>query len=1049
MIIGPNGTGKSTIVCAIALGLGWKTAVLGRAKDVASFVKQGYEEGWIEIELKGHIGDANVVIRRSIERKSNSSEYKLNGKSASARQVNDAVANFDINVDNLCCFLPQDKVADFARMDPARLLLETERAAGDPNLAVWHQKLSELGQAHREVYTSMEEEQAEQSNLEQRNEVLSRDVERYEHRRLLEKEIALLNLQVPFAEYDAARADYLEKKAIRSRCKGELDQLKRQNRPLESQVAEMKERKMKLESDRTRKQDAARRALREWKKLGSDVERLDTDTQELHSSMDTLKDKDKQQAALVAKLRKEIEALQIQVATQPEQANTTSIENAIKAVRQGIRRLDSRCDEIKGMIEDIGVETHSLHNTKDETLRRLQNLDSARNAKFQMLRQADPNAAKAVLWLRSNQHRFQRKVFEPVMLELSVPDSRFSSYVESCINWTQMRTFVCQTRADYDVLTHELVDVQKLRLNVSELEGGRTIEQAIEQRSLSLDAIKAMGFDNFVSNLIDAPEPVLAWLYSATNLHLIPVAFQDTVNQEQVEATRQIKRYIANGSNHTIQYSEYGRKLPQTLSRDLRPARTLGKSVNVAEKQQLEDVMKDVATKLADAETKVGALKDEFSEERERIAEQQARKQELEGERIDAMRGRREWEKAKIELEAKRRRLDSELKKPSIEAERRRLESALRIKTKERLEVVSAIKDLARGQIQARAEIDTVLLVELAHASQYDAWREYLQSKDVEYDAAKTKLNDASEDFQEAKDKAAGLQRKAQAAFDAAPPELSRQFHHEQTERQENGLAPPDLEDLQSTLLEKQGELELAAGIPAGVIEAFKKRAAEIKRLEESVMMKRREVVKLEGRIERTKEKWYPALTTLVARVSERFSAAFERIGCAGEIRLSEHGDHFEKWGIDILVKFREKEQLQLLTGQRQSGGERSLSTILYLMSLTELSRSPFSLVDEINQGMDQRAERAVHDQMVEVTCQPSASQYFLITPKLLSDLRYHPKMKVLIINNGEWLPERLDLAAIAKAALARKRARTQGSSTGGSGRDASSLSAPSTAVAV
>lgn len=29
------------------------------------------------------------------------------------------------------------------------------------------------------------------------------------------------------------------------------------------------------------------------------------------------------------------------------------------------------------------------------------------------------------------------------------------------------------------------------------------------------------------------------------------------------------------------------------------------------------------------------------------------------------------------------------------------------------------------------------------------------------------------------------------------------------------------------------------------------------------------------------------------------------------------------------------------------------------------------------------------------------ASRYFLITPKLLTGLRYHQKMKVLIINNG------------------------------------------------
>ena len=75
-------------------------------------------------------------------------------------------------------------------------------------------------------------------------------------------------------------------------------------------------------------------------------------------------------------------------------------------------------------------------------------------------------------------------------------------------------------------------------------------------------------------------------------------------------------------------------------------------------------------------------------------------------------------------------------------------------------------------------------------------------------------------------------------------------------------------------------------------------------------------------------------------------------------------------------------------------------------MSLTEEARAPFSLVDEINQGMDQRAERAVHNSLVEVTCQPDSGQYFLITPKLLPDLAYHARMRILCVNNGEWLPE-------------------------------------------
>ena len=55
---------------------------------------------------------------------------------------------------------------------------------------------------------------------------------------------------------------------------------------------------------------------------------------------------------------------------------------------------------------------------------------------------------------------------------------------------------------------------------------------------------------------------------------------------------------------------------------------------------------------------------------------------------------------------------------------------------------------------------------------------------------------------------------------------------------------------------------------------------------------------------------------------------------------------------------------------------------------------------------MDQRAERMVHNSMVEVTCKPDSAQYFLITPKLLPDLEYHERMKVLCVNNGEWLPD-------------------------------------------
>ena len=95
----------------------------------------------------------------------------------------------------------------------------------------------------------------------------------------------------------------------------------------------------------------------------------------------------------------------------------------------------------------------------------------------------------------------------------------------------------------------------------------------------------------------------------------------------------------------------------------------------------------------------------------------------------------------------------------------------------------------------------------------------------------------------------------------------------------------------------------------------------------------------MEKKIKRAQDNWKPALEKLVSSIGKRFSATFDRksslrccaliaaeqtigIGCAGEVRIREDPD-YDKWAIDILVKFRDSEKLQLLTAQRQSGGVR------------------------------------------------------------------------------------------------------------------------------
>ena len=154
---------------------------------------------------------------------------------------------------------------------------------------------------------------------------------------------------------------------------------------------------------------------------------------------------------------------------------------------------------------------------------------------------------------------------------------------------------------------------------------------------------------------------------------------------------------------------------------------------------------------------------------------------------------------------------------------------------------------------------------------------------------------------------------------------------------------------------------------------------------------------------------WKRKVEQIVGQINKSFTFYFGRIGCVGEVRLQENA-LVSKYGIEIWVKFRDIEELQLLDSHRQSGGERSVSTMIYLISLQSLSKSPFRVVDEINQGMDPRNERIVHKLIVEAACEKYNSQYFLITPKLLPDLVYHEKIRVLCIFNGVWQPENLTI---------------------------------------
>ncbi|KAG6331320.1 hypothetical protein ID866_7769 [Astraeus odoratus] len=498
--------------------------------------------------------------------------------------------------------------------------------------------------------------------------------------------------------------------------------------------------------------------------------------------------------------------------------------------------------------------------------------------------------------------------------------------------------------------------------------------------------MKDLGFDGYAIDKIDCPDGLLWYLRREVNMHRTPIALDGSkvdVGRAMEAVSRLGPRgegagatFIAGSVINTVQRSRYGRRAAQNLTRDLRPARSLVSSaVDPEEKRKLDLAIQEARQALEDG---LEARKKKVLDTKKHLATLTAK------------------------IGANKTKLKELENAPPVDKERIRLKQKLLDISKKRVEVAKDYKQLIKAAIVDQIAATRSGIEFLQVCANKNALEALCQQKDERYRRALAEFEEADRIFLAAKEEA---KRKRDISVDLVR-RMDREFQEQFAKMEVDGsIHERSVEQLRAELEVQNANLDMIMQTNPGVVEQYERRKAEIEDLTKKIEDREKQCIRLEREIKNARDNWQPALERLVASIGKKFSAAFDRIGCAGEIRISPHDD-YEKWAIDILVKFRNKEKLTLLTGQRQSGGERSLTTILYLMSLTEEARTPFSLVDEINQGMDQRAERAVHNSMVEVTCKPDSCQYFLITPKLLPDLMYHERMKVLCVNNGEWLPD-------------------------------------------
>ncbi|KAI3007463.1 hypothetical protein CBS147346_3272 [Aspergillus niger] len=1032
MVIGPNGTGKSTLVCAICLGLGWGPQHLGRAKDTGEFVKHGCREATIEIELAGKPGSRhNPVVSRTIKRDGNKSTFTINGKQASRSQVLKLAQSFSIQIDNLCQFLPQDKVAEFAALTPIELLNSTQRAAAGEEMIEWHENLKRLRAEQKKLQADNQGDRDLLTNLEDRQEMQRADVERMRQRAQIKRKIEMLEVARPVLQYKQGHERYNTMRREVKRIERELAQLKGDLEPALRSVNAKQQ--YCLETDevikyKTRRLEEAERAASD---AGRTIEQHEREIKGFDDEINAEKEGGQGYRQEATKIQQMINKLTRQLNEKPDDFDVEWYNEQIREKRREIREIEEKAVQIKSdrrpLFESLNVKTDQIKQAE----RQLQNLESQAGQQENKLGRLSADSVRAYHWIQQNQDKFEKEVFGPPVVTCSVKDPKYADAVESFLQRTDFMAFTTQTRNDFRTLQRILCGEQKLT-DIS-IRTCSTPLDRLQPSAAEADEFREFGFECWAKDCLSGPDPVLAMLCSEKGLHQIPISHADMADNdfERLKAGRLVS-WVSGRINYTVMRRREYDAISSRL-RPLRPARVwTSQPVDASERQAVTQ--------------KIRTLKGEVQEVQEQINSEKARLEQLGQKHTDLKQEQSELEREKGEKQTaltqfraipERIRQQEARQKENqkmFEQMRTRVAKLRSEQDQASLRKAEAVIEYANAVENFQKLHEEVIKLKVRHIEGVSDL-EVLKARNVEHrqtlEAKHDELKEANQEIKNIGKTVKKLQEDAVkvANLSQQQPDLADLLHT---------IKDQTMEQLEADIDSEKARLELTHGGNSNVIREFEERGRQIDKLRDKLTDFQKKLDDYNHAINEIRGRWEPKLDSIIKSISDAFSDSFARIGCAGQVTLDkaeetgpngEPGDSdFDQWSIQIHVKFREHENLSLLDSHRQSGGERAVSTIFYLMALQSLSASPFRVVDEINQGMDPRNERMVHGRLVDIACAPSETggggQYFLITPKLLSGLAYKPGMRVLCIYSGEHMPE--DYNSIDfKGAIAKRKAVT------------------------
>ena len=914
-------------------------------------------------------------------------------------------------------------------MTPVQLLRATEEAVGDASLKTMHDELIELRRelcVHQAAYAQVD---AELQRLLAENVRAAGDVQRIEHRDRLMQEAEMLKKKIPWVEYDEAKSGYQEEK-------GKL---------VETQKALKASRQRRQEDDTPlkNKQQAEKVAKREWEKVRKEMDKVDYGQKnrggqgrgEVVEGLAEVVDSD---FAAIARL--ETQSRDNQKKIEQKEANIEKLEAALGVAEAEAQQMTveqrRRDQQLRSQITDLNTQMLSVSREMEECReeeeearkkevmcqRKLAQYTDRKEVRKRQLDAQFNGIGRAIDWIQGNRARFRGPVHGPIALEMECVRAVHAKMLESQIPRVWMSYFVVAHPEDQDLLRRELKSNVNYAANIALYQGDASAPLGHELGRAQQYA--RYGMTHTMDEIFTAPlvvKKVLDDNFSLTKVFV--TGGEEAAWGQFFDAQPRANVVFTPGARIQRRRSKYNPDAVSTNQSRLRNPQFLANENS------------------GNGNGRVGAEDEE--KEREAAA--------LE---LNA------WKKAQIEAIDKRKRLEPQERatnermaqvrtemRESNAAQKAAMGKVRNLKTKltsERLQLTRLSSagdpmDQKPALERSIAKATTSALGLVAELGSLFTSTTKLATSGWGHVAVHRELHDQIEAMKKAQsDRMKHLQEMEQLVkrYEREVDEMKRKMHGLHTaakeatgwpleEAMETAFAgmPGTVTELRSAVTAKEDEAEGVVVNDPGARERYARRQAEIAENQRDLEKIGKERDGNAEKIKEIKETWVTELRRIADTINQTFSRAFPVVGCAGEVVLNEGGviggggggggegngasgtdnddDNFANYAMEVRVKFREEEALATLDANRQSGGERSVSTILYLVALQKVAAAPFRVVDEINQGMDPVNERKVFKLLVDAATAPNTPQCFLLTPKLLPELPFSREVTVLQIMNG------------------------------------------------